>query len=276
MWRDPTVLVAESDLRLRDLLRVHMENLGYEAILAPDAMVAGRAILQSSDSIDVLLVGAQLPFMSGTELVATMIADTSLRFIPTILVCTNEFDARRADTLGVPCLVTPFSVEDLAALVRSVKEKRDTRPECRIEPRSMRQRLGDLTVPVEPIKRTLRIVIADDEPDTVTSLMAILCHEGHRVFGSRNAPDVMPEVRRNKPDAVILDIDMPKISGFAIARDIREMYGDASPLLIAISGKYVGQTDRMLAENAGFDHFIQKPCDPNFVIQLLGASVPSV
>ena len=139
----------------------------------------------------------------------------------------------------------------------------------------MRQRLDDLTVPVQPLARALRVVIADDEPDTVSSLMAILCHEGHRVFGSRNAPDIIPEVRRNKPDAVILDIDMPKISGFALAREIREMYGDASPLMIAVSGKWVGQTDRMLAQHAGFDYFLQKPCHPDVLLAMLQRPRPS-
>jgi two-component system, cell cycle response regulator DivK len=79
----------------------------------------------------------------------------------------------------------------------------------------------------------------------------------------------LPEVRLNKPDAVILDIDMPGISGYAIAREIREIFGDSSPMLIAVSGKWVGQTDRMLAELAGFDFFMQKPCHPDALLALL-------
>jgi DNA-binding response OmpR family regulator len=135
----------------------------------------------------------------------------------------------------------------------------------------MRQRLDDLTVPI-PVPRAgrrLRVVIADDEPDTVTSLMAIISDEGHSVFGTHRASEVVPEVRLNKPDAVILDIDMPGISGFAIAREIRETFGEASPVLIAVSGKWVGQTDKMLAQLAGFHFFLQKPCHPEALLALL-------
>ncbi|HUQ25123.1 MAG TPA: response regulator [Burkholderiales bacterium] len=268
-----TVLVAESDRAMRELLRVHLHNAGYSVILAPDATVAGRTILGDPDKVDLLIVNAHLPFMSGIDFLSTMIADSSFRYIPAILISTNELDARRADVLGVPSLIVPFSAQQLLHLVASTV----TQPEVKAAPgepaASMRERLdnlvGEVTVPLAPEKSPLRVVIADDEADTVTSLMTILCHEGHSVFGSHHGTDVLPEVRMNKPDAVILDIDMPRVSGYAIARDIRELFGEASPLLIAVSGKWVGQTDRMLAELAGFDHFMQKPCHPDALLALL-------
>ena len=271
--RVPTAIVAEADRALRDLLRVHLQNAGYNAILAPDAVVAGRAILERPEAIDVLLIDVRLPFMSGIDFVATLIADSSLRFIPTIMIATSEQDAGRADALNVPCLVAPFGAEQLLEVVRrAVQQPAAKRASHEGVMRSLSQRIDDLTVPI-PVPRAgrrLRVVIADDEADTVTSLMMIVSHEGHSVFGTHHAPEVLPEVRMNKPDAVILDIDMPGISGYAIARDIRETFGGDSPLLIAVSGKWFSQTDRMLAELAGFDYFMQKPCHPDMLLGLLG------
>jgi two-component system, sensor histidine kinase and response regulator len=267
----PSALVAESDRVLRELLRLHLQNAGFNVTLAPDALVAGRAILERPEAIDVLLIDAQLPFMSGIDFVATLIADSSLRFIPTIVIATGEHEARRADALNVPSLVPPFPAQVLIDLVNTVRHPAAKPPPAEGAPRSMRQRLDDLTVPI-PVPRAgrrLRVVIADDEPDTVTSLMAIISDEGHSVFGTHRASEVVPEVRLNKPDAVILDIDMPGISGFAIAREIRETLGDASPVLIAVSGKWVGQTDKMLAQLAGFHFFLQKPCHPEALLALL-------
>jgi DNA-binding response OmpR family regulator len=267
-----TALVAESDRALRELLRVHLQNAGYNVILAADAMVAGRTIVERPDAIDVLLINAQLPFMSGIEFVSTLIADSSLRFIPTILIATSEHEARQVDALNVPSLVAPFSAEQLLDLIRSTVEHPDgERGAAERAPVSMRQRLDDLTVPIAARRagRPLRVILADDEPDTVASLMAIISHEGHSVFGTHHAYEVVPEVRTNKPDAVILDIDMPGISGFALAREIREMFGNTAPLLIAVSGKWVGQTDKMLAQLAGFDFFMQKPCHPDALLALL-------
>lgn len=118
-------------------------------------------------------------------------------------------------------------------------------------------------------RRSLSIVVADDERDMVVTLSAILLDEGHSVFGVYKGPEAIAQARRHKPDALILDIDMPGMSGYSVAREVRALFDPWSPLLIAISGKWVGQTDRMLADLAGFDHFLQKPCDPEVLLRLL-------
>jgi len=114
-----TALVVESDRALRDLLRLHLSTAGFDVLLAPDAVVAGRTILNHRQVVDVLIVDSRLPFMSGIDFVSTLIADSSLRFIPTIVVARDEHEAGRADMLGVPSLVTPFSSQQLVDLVRS-------------------------------------------------------------------------------------------------------------------------------------------------------------
>jgi CheY-like chemotaxis protein len=118
----------------------------------------------------------------------------------------------------------------------------------------------------------LHIVLADDEPDTVVTLAAILRHAGFRVTEASKGPEVITLARTSRPDALILDIDMPGMSGYTVAREIRAMYDGATPLLICISGKWVGQTDKMLADLAGFNHFLQKPCDPEVLLRLLRSS----
>jgi DNA-binding response OmpR family regulator len=118
--------------------------------------------------------------------------------------------------------------------------------------------------------RSLRLIVADDERDTVATLAAILTDEGHYVMPVYGGPAVLAEVKRVLPDAVVVDIDMPDISGLGVARELRRIYGESSPLLIAISGKFIGETDRMLSELAGFDHFLLKPCDPAALLALLG------
>lgn len=115
----------------------------------------------------------------------------------------------------------------------------------------------------------LRVVIADDEPDTVMTLAAILRDAGYVVAEASNGFEVLGLVARQKADAVIVDIDMPGMSGYSVAREIREVYGEATPLLICISGKWIGQTDKMLADMAGFNHFCQKPCDPGVLLRYL-------
>jgi len=117
--------------------------------------------------------------------------------------------------------------------------------------------------------RSLRIVVADDERDTVVTLSAILADEGHTVVETFSAVQALREIRQQAADAVIVDISMPGASGYDVAREVRRIYGDAAPLLISISGKWTGQTDRMLSKLAGFNYFLEKPCDPKVLISLL-------
>lgn len=112
------ILVVEDDRALRELLRVHLANAGYDVLLAPDPVAAGPVLLQRAGEIALAIVDAQLPYMSGIELVATLIADTTLPPIPALLITGHEHLVAGAEKLGVPCLLKPFRVDDLLALVR--------------------------------------------------------------------------------------------------------------------------------------------------------------
>ena len=117
--------------------------------------------------------------------------------------------------------------------------------------------------------RSLRIVVADDEPDSVAMLKLILNDEGHDVIGLNRGREVLAAVQQYDPDAVVLDIAMPDLSGYEIAKQIRKRYGEIRPLLIAITGRYKQASDRMLGEIVGFDHYVLKPYEPSELLALL-------
>ena len=117
----------------------------------------------------------------------------------------------------------------------------------------------------------LRVLVADDDKDAVASLMLLLQEEGHEVRGVYSGLAVLDKVRDFGPDVVLLDIGMPHISGYEVARALRERYASARPLLIAITG-HSKPSDRTLAQLAGFDHHFTKPYDPNALLALLRAS----
>jgi DNA-binding response OmpR family regulator len=123
-------------------------------------------------------------------------------------------------------------------------------------------------------KRPLSILIADDEQDTVMTLAAILEDEGHIVHTVTHGALVMEAVRRFKPQVCILDIQMPGQNGYGLARDISEEHQHDRPLLIAISGKWNTQTDRILAKTVGFAHFLAKPADTGELIRILDGFGP--
>jgi DNA-binding response OmpR family regulator len=119
---------------------------------------------------------------------------------------------------------------------------------------------------VEP----LRIIVADDDRDTVQMLGAILQDEGHHVHGVYTGKAVLPAVRIFCPDVVIVDVNIPGLSGYAVAQAIRHAFIDVRmPLLIAISGFWTETPDRLVGEQMGFEHHLTKPADPKEVLALL-------
>ena len=114
---------------------------------------------------------------------------------------------------------------------------------------------------------SLRILVADDDPDTVLTLEMLLRDDGHEVRGVHRGSDVLTAVRQFAPHAIVVDINMPDVNGYDVARAIRARNGNV--LLIAISGVYKADPDRMLAGMAGFDHFLPKPYQTSDVLRLL-------
>lgn len=117
----------------------------------------------------------------------------------------------------------------------------------------------------------LTILVADDDRDTVETLAALLTDEGHLVHAVTSGALVEEAVRRFKPQVCILDIEMPGKNGYALVQEILARSDLPKPLMIAISGVWKSQTDRMLAEVVGFDHFFAKPADPAALIDVLAA-----
>jgi CheY-like chemotaxis protein len=114
--------------------------------------------------------------------------------------------------------------------------------------------------------RALRVLVVDDNVQHVITTRLLLQHAGFDVGIALRGAEVFAEVGRFKPDAVLLDIGLPELTGYEVARELRTALPDL--LIIAITA-YGTQTDRMLAQMAGFNHHLTKPYDPNALLALL-------
>ena len=117
--------------------------------------------------------------------------------------------------------------------------------------------------------RSLRILIAEDDPDSVLTLEMLLKDEGHEVRSVSSGRRVMGAVIDFDPDVVLLDIAMPELSGWEVARTIREQRGTERPVIIGVSGEYVKGADRILSQILGFHHYLVKPYAPADLLALL-------
>jgi PAS domain S-box-containing protein len=128
-----------------------------------------------------------------------------------------------------------------------------------------------------PAGRPRKVLIVDDNVDAAQGLALLLRLRGHRVLLAHDGAAAVEVARAQRPDVVVLDIGLPKLDGYAVARELRRLPGLAGVLLIAATG-YGQDEDRRRAREAGFDYHLVKPVDPGVLSRLLAwpdASAPA-
>ncbi len=116
--------------------------------------------------------------------------------------------------------------------------------------------------------RTLRVVVVEDEPDTLRTLVELLRAEGHITEGARTSKDFWRLFHTIGPDICLVDIGLPDRSGYDIAQEMSRRYGSDRPKLVAVTG-WIKASDRILARIAGFDRHVPKPYDPAALLALV-------
>jgi len=119
----------------------------------------------------------------------------------------------------------------------------------------------------------VRALIVDDNIDAAASLGLLLDLGGHTTCIVHNGPDALKVVREFKPDVVLLDIGMPGMDGYEVARALRSMPELGRAVLVAVTG-WGGPEDRLKSKKAGFDEHLTKPVDIS-MIELLLATLPA-
>lgn len=121
--------------------------------------------------------------------------------------------------------------------------------------------------PAQP-SRSRRILVVEDNVDAAETMLELLEIWGHEVRLAHSGPDGLDVAREFLPDVILLDIGLPGMNGFEVARRLRAEPRLGRPCLVAITG-YGQDTDREKARDAGFDHHLTKPVDPQRLQALL-------
>jgi CheY-like chemotaxis protein len=123
-----------------------------------------------------------------------------------------------------------------------------------------------------PKVTALRVLVVDDDPDVAASTALILKYFGYEVVVARDGPRALEAFQAQEPDAVLLDIRMPRMNGCEIARRIGEL-NQRKPRLIGMSG-FGGAELKERCAAAGIDILLQKPVDPEYLALVLQAMLP--
>ena len=115
-----------------------------------------------------------------------------------------------------------------------------------------------------------RVMVADDNRDSADSLAMLLELAGHEVRVARGGRVALSLAQTFRPDVAIIDIGMPDLNGYEVARQLRREPWAARISLVALTG-WGRDDDRRQASDAGFDRHITKPVDPETIDRILTA-----
>jgi CheY-like chemotaxis protein len=116
--------------------------------------------------------------------------------------------------------------------------------------------------------RPLRVLVVDDNVDTVSSFSMLLKASGHDVRPAYDGPTAVQAALDYRPDVVFLDIGLPGLNGYEVAKQIRQHLVLKSVVLVALSG-YGQDSDRQTSLEAGFNHHLVKPARLAEMLQIL-------
>jgi CheY-like chemotaxis protein len=113
-----------------------------------------------------------------------------------------------------------------------------------------------------------RILVVEDQFAVAKVTVALLRKLGHQVWAASDGPAAISAVQEHKPEVVFMDIGLPGMDGYEVARKLRGEMGPEAPLLVAVTG-YGQQEDRRRAVEAGFDRHLVKPVGLNALQDVL-------
>jgi CheY-like chemotaxis protein len=124
------------------------------------------------------------------------------------------------------------------------------------------------TETAKPTGPSLRVLVVDDSVDTAQTMAMLLKASGHDIRTAHTGPAALEAALDFRPNVVMLDIGLPGLNGYEVAKRLRQQPVLHNIVLVAMTG-YGQETDRQHSQEAGFDHHLVKPAEFSKVQQIL-------
>jgi len=253
------ILIVEDNEKNLQLVRDLLQVKGYRTLEAETAELGIELARRHTPHL--ILMDIQLPGMDGMAALGQLKADPTTAKTPVIALTAFAMkdDRQRFLSAGFDgYLVKPINTRELPGVVRELCERQGSHP----GPLSERQ--GSHPDPLserarEPMmEQTRKVLVVDDTPRNIQLLDAILSPRGYTVVAASSGTEALEKVRVEAPDLVLLDIVMPRMSGYEVAQRLRA--DPATRFLPIVMVTALGaQEEKVKAIEAGADDFLTKP-----------------
>ena len=260
------VLLVEDGASPRFVLARLLEAGGAEVISAPGAVEALAIVSDDTHRIDALIVDAHMPGMDGFALIRQM-RSASLDEMPVVMMILSDQheDVELCSELGITAFVhKPVLADELFEALRHLLDTEGTtieKPALTAEPESVEA------------QSSLRILLVEDNVVNQEIAMAFLKKEGYRVQIATNGKEALDLLKSESFDAVLMDVQMPVMSGIEATRYFRKWEVQENRTHTPIIGMTASamKTDVDAFFEAGMDEHISKPVDWSRGMSMLGA-----
>jgi len=132
-----------------------------------------------------------------------------------------------------------------------------------------------LPAPAVPnLEESLRILVVEDDPESLEMMGALLGIWGYEAVLTEAGPAALAAVRKAMPDVILLDLGLPGMDGFEVARSVRRLPGGGDPVLIVAVTAFRSEGHQREAREAGFNEYLMKPVDLDSLRQVLSQAHP--
>jgi len=183
---------------------------------------------------------------------------------------TRHLPLARPDTRRPPVVVPLRPTDPTATIERQRREEallRKTRQLADVLDPAERPAYSSATPTVAP----RRIVVVEDNEDVRAGLSTLLELGGHLVEVAADGPSGLATILASRPDVALVDVGLPGLDGYGVARAVRAVPEARGVMLVALTG-YGRPEDRVRAAEAGFDAHLVKPIDEQALLAILARS----
>lgn len=271
----PHILLVEDDMIAVRELGIYLRAEGYRISFSLDGKT-GLDLLEKLRP-DLVVLDLKMPIMDGFAFLREMSAnkDKELAGIPVVVLSALDLDSKEIAKLptNVRAVLPKGNIleEQLVEQVRAVVGQPPTRK------RGVNQDGGDTPKKAGPKKVSAsgrprpggrRVLVAEDNQDNLFLLEEILKPAGYEMLKAKNGKKAVEMVSREHPDLILMDIQMPDMSGLEAVIAIRELAGFSDIPVVAITAKAM-KGDREQIMETGCDDYIAKPIDPTILLAVL-------
>jgi signal transduction histidine kinase/DNA-binding response OmpR family regulator/HPt (histidine-containing phosphotransfer) domain-containing protein len=262
------LIVDDTDVNRR-ILSEQVQRWGMKPTLAPNGASALEALAAAAERrtpFKLILLDANMPEMDGFTVAAKIGADASLAgAVVMMLSSSGQYgDAARCRDLGIAAYLTkPVRAQDLSnAITRALSAV--------VLPKPAPSSLSPAPIQSAEAVTPVRILLAEDNPVNQQVAVGLLRRRGHQVTVADNGRMALELIEREKFDVVLMDVQMPEMSGFEVTEAIRareKETGGHLRIVAMTAHAMTGDRDRCFA--VGMDGYLSKPVNQKMLFSVI-------